>query len=170
MFRYLLISQLILTTVLGPALCCCTARRLFGIDKESACCEAETAPSQNKAASKNHHTHRHVHSQHLHVHSSDRHAGALRKVSTSPNATPIRRGHDKKECPCKAHRSRLLAVVAKNLQFTTVDDISFIAMELSPSGPLQLEFDARRATLDALCRPANLFGREILRAYQCIRC
>lgn len=165
MFRVALIAYLSLTTVLGPVLCCCNAQQLFSLVEGSKCCGRRVAQdSDAQLAHEDGHDHHHGHAHHRHEHSP-----APEVAKTAP--TPVPHEHDKENCPCgKSHVSMVAAAVTDGVQVKAVqihNQTWFVLVSVMPVLP---EFDAEYASIFAHLRPADLYGREMLRAYQIMRC
>src|SRR5690242_15627036 len=98
MLRIATIAYLSLTTVLGPAVCCCTTLAMFSARDTSACCD--------KSASGNRHaTHGHG-GDHGHRHHG--HATSSSKVAPPTEDKPTPNGHDSHDCPCGEHQPSLV--------------------------------------------------------------
>jgi hypothetical protein len=165
MIRVSLIAYLSLASALGPALCCCNARRLVALVQASSSQSLSCCSSHSKTATSPAHLHRHHHhhggAAHDHAHSA--------APSHDSNEKPCK--HDGKSCPCGRHQANLVA--------TPVRDSSRVAAPALHDGqfhvvPLKLsvlpEIDLQEVSISAHARPAHLFGTEILRAYQTLRC
>lgn len=165
MFRVALIAYLSLTSVLGPLLCCCNAQQLLSAtDGSKKCCGKSAAlHSESHAAEHVAHAHSHGHVHHSHSHSPV-------DNTPEPEQAPLNDDHDGQDCPCgKHHASLVAAAVTGGVQMNAGElqtQTWFVLVALLP-GP---EFNAENASILAQIRPANLYGREILRAYQIMRC
>ena len=164
MLRVAVIAYLSLTTVVGPALCCCNARQLFSFVEASGnhCCGK---PAKEVAAPSHSHSHKHHHG---HEHVADHHPDSPAPVERSPQ-TPCE--HDNQDCPCGNRQATLVATAAgerTNVQALELQSQFFNhpAVDL----PVLPEFDLTEASTTAHIRPADLYGREMLRAYQTLRC
>ena len=162
MFRVALIAYLSLTTVFGPLLCCCNAQQLLSAtDGLKKCCGKSAVLDTEAHAA---HAHHHGHAHHGHAHSP------AEKTPESKQA-PLNNEHDGQDCPCGKHHASLVATVAaEGLQLKAVEwhaQTWFVLITLLPKLP---RIDAESASLIAQIRPADLYGREILRAYQIMRC
>ena len=166
MFRVALIAYLSTTTVLGPLLCCCNAQQLFSMMDGSKCCGNPTARHSDAEPARNTtHGHHHGHAHHHHEHSPV-------KATSKSDQAPAQNEHDGHNCPCgKHHASMVAAVVTSGVQLKAVElqtqPPQFVLVDLLP---VLTALDAEYASMIAKLRPANLYGREILRAYQIMRC
>lgn len=166
LFRVALITYLSLTTVFGPLLCCCNAQQLLSATDGLKICCGKSADLKSEAHSGERaaHAHRHAHADHSHSHSP---AGK----TPEPTRAPLDNEHDGQDCPCGKHHASLVATVAaEGLQLRAVEwhaQTWFVLVALLPNLP---KVDAESASLIAQMRPAVLYGREILRAYQIMRC
>ena len=162
MLKIALIAYLCLTTVLGPALCCCNAQQLFSMAEGAKCCgerELRELPGPQPLAHCSHHGHAH-----------HRHEKPMAKDSDKTDKLPpAGHNHDKQNCPCGEHHAKLVAAVTNVAHYNGGDlqgqTWSFLAVA-TPTLPV---FDGHLAVLIA-ARPAHLYGREILRAHQIMRC
>ena len=159
MVRFAVIAYLSLATVLGPSLCCCNARLIFAIVGTSHCCNR---PSTAPAAPAHH-----CHHEHCHGHKQvARHVEA--PVEPSEQA-PC--NHDSENCPCGNRHAKLIAIVAGvglNMQALELQAPSFSHSVIDL--PVLPDFDVKESATTAHVRPADLFGTEMLRAYQTFRC
>ena len=164
MLRVVLIAYLSLTTVLGPALCCCNAQQLISVVDGSKCCGVPGARrSDAQLANDDGHSHHPGHAHHRHEHSPARDV-----AKTEPS--PVRHEHNKENCPCGKHHASMVAAVTDSVKVKAVElqnQTWFVLVSLLPVLP---EFDAEKASMIAHRRPADLCGREILRAYRIMRC
>ena len=165
MFRVALIAYLSTTTVLGPLLCCCNAQQLFTMVEVSKCCgKSGRVHSNAKDSEHAAHDHHHGHAHHHHEHSPVEHTS-----KTDP--APTHDEHDGQNCPCGKHHASLVAVaVTDGVQLKAVELQSQTWLIVVALLPLLSDFDADYASMIAQNRPADLYGREILRAYQIMRC
>lgn len=165
MLRVAVIAYLSLTTVVGPSLCCCNFRQLYSLvlASDDHCCGK---PTREVAAPAHSHSHKHDH--HGHEHLADHHAESPAPVEPAPQS-PCE--HDKQHCPCGGRQPTLVAttvgegtaVRALELQCQFLNQLTAVLLVLP-------EFDLKKASTTAHIRPAALFGREMLRAYQILRC
>ena len=164
MFRVALIAYLSLTTVLGPALCCCNAQQLFSVVNGSSCCGKLVAQhSDAKTAQHAAHDHHDGHAHH-------RHESSPAKDTSKSEQAPVSHDHDGQNCPCGRHHASLVAAVADSVQSKAVEMQNQTWSVLVAILTVVPEFDVREASINAQLRPADLYGREILRAYQILRC
>ena len=164
MFRVALIAYLSLTTILGPSLCCCNSQQLFSLVAGLKCCGKPVAPrSDAELVQVERHAHHHGFAHHRHEHSP-----APASAKTDP--APVRQEHDEENCPCGKHYASMVAVVT--------DGVPIKAVEMrNPTGfvpdsllPVLSESDLENVSLIGPRRHADLYGREMLRAYQIMRC
>jgi hypothetical protein len=164
MLRVAVIAYLSLATVLGPSLCCCNARQLFSLVETSGshCCGK---PSTGVSASAHNHSHKHHHG---HEHVAENHFKSPAPVERSPQ-TPCE--HDNQDCPCGNRQASLIATATS--EGTSVQALELQSQffnQLAVDLPVLPEFDVKAASATAHIRPADLYGREMLRAYQTMRC
>jgi hypothetical protein len=163
MFRVVLIAYLNLTTVIGPALCCCNAKQLVSMANGSKCCGKPAARrSDAQLAHDDGHDHHDGHAHHRHEH--------LPAKGTKSNQAPVPHEHGGQNCPCGKHHANLVAAVTDGVQAKAVEmqnQTCFVLVSILPVVP---EFDVHEASINAHRRPADLYGTEILRAYQILRC
>jgi len=157
MFRVVLTAYLSLTTVLGPALCCCNVQQLFSMVNGSKCCGKPVA-RHSDAKLAQHAAHDH----HRHEHSPAKDA--------SKSEQPPAHEHDGQNCPCGNHHAKLVAAVTGDVQSKAVEMQNQTWSVLVTIFPVVPKFDVHEASIIAHLRPADLYGREILRAYQTLRC
>lgn len=155
MTRWLLIAYLSITTVLGPALCCCNLALFLPVRAKVNCC--------GKAIAKVEQPHHHDdHAEHVHHHSSH--------ASEQSPATP--HDHDPANCPCERHHAKLVAVPgSQGLEVERSSELSFgsaFGFVILPVADFRLFVGDCQLGTEAM--PPSLFGREMLRAYQTMRC
>ncbi len=161
MLKIAVIAYLSLTTVLGPALCCCNAQQLFSILEGSTCCGKLASGEISESEPYSHCSH-HGHAHHRHEHP------ATTGNDTTDDLPPAGHQHDKQDCPCGEHHATLVAATdAANWNRT--DLLSQTWFELALATPALPEFGGPKAVL-VVATPAHLYGREMLRAYQIMRC
>lgn len=162
MARSALTAFLAIVTALGPVYCCCSVRQLFGSHREGSCC-ARTG------ASGRHVTHSHLHS-HSHTPSRLRHASQSSNNSPADAKTSLPRdGGRSNRCSCDRHR------VYVSTHDPTSSDGLFKPLDIctvcSECGPFTFSVaESSHCAGCGLFRPANLCGRDILRALQTLRC
>lgn len=166
MIRIALTAYLSLMAALGPALCCCNLRYLLAGADTFSCCgkmHAKAVPGADHQghAAHNHHGHSHQHGDHPHHH----HAQGSSPAAPA-NSTSLPQNHDGKDCPCGG-QDELIAIGtdAKPLVLQNQATLLF-AVAL----PIQLQVSVVEATSIPQVRPSLLAGRELLRAYQIMRC
>lgn len=164
MFRASLIAYLALTTVLGPVLCCCNAQRLFLSVEGTKCCGKPVVQGADaQAAHEDGHEHHHGHAHHQHEHSPA-------PDVANPEPAPVRHEHDEENCPCGKHHASMVAAVTDSVKLKSVETQNQTWFVLVSLLPVPSEFDAENSSIIAHRRPADLYGREMLRAYQIMRC
>lgn len=166
MIRFALIAYLSAFMAFGPALCCCNLRQLSSLCADANCCGKSSSgldvePHHHHCDGKHQHSH--------HSKQSENRPTPSKNRDDSPN-TP---SHDSDDCPCKEQRSNLVSAPGPQAA--------------DSHGPLELSLERTLATAClatatniglADCRlqagdderPALLFGREMLRAFQTLRC
>jgi hypothetical protein len=170
MFRVAVIAYLSLATVMGPSLCCCNARQLFAVAGTSTCCGQSTSTATAHSHSGRHkhqHGHGHKHS-HGHEHVAADHPHSAAPGEQSPQK-PCE--HDDKNCPCGNRQAKLVAIPSgEGSHGQALELQSEFFNHLAVDLPVLPEFDVKEASTTAHIRPADLFGRDMLRAYQTLRC
>lgn len=160
MIRFALTAYLSLMAALGPALCCCNLRYLLAGSDTTSCCGKMHAKA-GSGADHNHHDHSHTHGDHPHHH----HAQARGPASPAESKS-LPENHDGEDCPCGGQDELVAAGSdAKTLVLPNQGTLIF-AVAL----PIQLQVSAAEATSIPQVRPSLLAGRELLRAYQIMRC
>lgn len=159
MFRAALIAYLSLATVFGPLLCCCSMQKLFGASESTFCCKKSVA-QQSKS--------------HCHAKGGSHHHGQSHeeKGSKAGTSSPVQHDHEDGECPCGRRHANLLA--SSNApavhQMTIELPVQSWPLLADCCTPSQVTITASIASMSSKLRPADLYGREILRAYQILRC
>jgi hypothetical protein len=160
MFRFALIAYLSFTTVLRPALCCCTVEQFL---PGSECCSG-TGSSQADAEHASHKTHKNCHG---HA-KPQKQTIAEKHTQSDGQSTPC--DQDGKNCPC-GKRFASMAIKASASFQTTHDEAQvqawpahFLILAETPS------IDTQHVSLLAQSRQSDRYGREMLRAYQIMRC
>lgn len=164
MFRVALIACLSVTTALGPALCCCNAQQLFSMVARTSCCgKSPTAPDQDAALAEQG-AHAHCLGHHGHKHPPG-------KDAANTNVDPVSHEHDGQNCPCGNRQAGQVATSTENGPLKVLEFKAQTWLVPAAILPASLsEFDALKASSLDRDRPADLFGREMLRAYQIMRC
>lgn len=158
MLRAVLIAYLSLATVFGPLLCCCNMPRLFGAGGEANCCKKSVA-----AHAHNHHDGHH-HSHH-HDDSSDT------AETNSPEKTPVNHEHEGEDCPCGRRDAKFISSLAtQNIVQATGELHETHYFPSITCEPVCLSTFSGIVSNHAKFKPAGLYGREMLRAYQILRC
>lgn len=162
MLRSVLITYLCLATVVGPSLCCCNAQRLIAMVEGVKCC-GKRAHSEIPSPERHKHCSHHEHAHHHHAKPELPNSEATKDIS------PAEHQHDKQNCPCGEHHAKLVAtltVVANwngvDLQNSTLGILANLMLALP-----EVHVNVAVSTDE---RPAHLYGREMLRAYQIMRC
>lgn len=160
MIRFALIAYLSLTTVFRPALCCCLAKQVLS---DSTCCH--TTVDSTSA------TEQHRHKPHKHCHGHAKFPKpSLAERHTPPERMPTPCDPDGEKCPCGKQFVSMAFTAAAGLQTSSFDvqDSTWAAplVILSAVSPS----DTSQTSLLAQGRRSDRFGREMLRAYQIMRC
>lgn len=159
MIRFAFTAYLSLMAALGPALCCCNLRYLLAGSDTSSCCGKMHAKAGSDRHGHSHHGHSHTHGNHHH------HAQTPGPRSPA-DAKSLPQNHDGKDCQCGGQDKLIAAGTdAKTLVLQNQGTLLF-AVAL----PIQLQVSAAQATSIPQVRPSLLAGRELLRAYQIMRC
>ena len=165
MFRLALVSYLTVSTLAGPALCCCT-----GVDlaREVAIC---SAPDQPVVPAPHCHGKHGNHACHSHPRRQT-HRQAEQVQPTRPSQEPT--GESPHPCSCNESRADALAVKASNsdvgsllrLQFEFFDGPAMIC---APASIVVNLLNAATAGAESATFP-HMSAPEILRALQSFRC
>lgn len=154
MFRLAFIAYLSLIAALGPALCCCSLRHVQAGAGQSTCCGHSAGHG---------HVHRHKHGEHAHSHTGiDPHS-----TSAPADSSSLPPNHDGQDCPCGRQREIALAV---DVGAKILESHRFSSFEFFVALPIQPVLNPIQATTIPSVKPAMLAGREMLRAYQIMRC
>lgn len=160
MLRLTLIIYLTFTVVLGPGLCCCSSQMLFPGAAQAGCCgshKGETAPQAE-------HEHHHHHGDAHHSHSQ--------ATEVAEHSKPSPCDHKEQDCPCGRHQQTLSisqSTDAATIRALEIQDLAVWALvvdtlSLDSAGP-----DLHLLLSKGHLGPAELSGREILRAYSVLR-
>lgn len=164
MFRAALIAYLSLATAFGPLLCCCSMQKLFGASESTSCCK-KSEVRQSK---------RHCHANTLRAKDHSHHQGESQKAKgrTATEKTPVQYDHEDGECPCGRRHTKLLASPSVPVVHQLIVELPDFNWPLPADCciPAQATITASIASMIARFRPADLYGREILRAYHILRC
>ena len=161
MLRVALIAYLSLTTVLGPALCCCNVQQLSTLVDGPKCCGKPADRRSNVETADAIHEHGHAGHHHRHV---------SPKLATEAEQVPVPHKHDGEKCPCGKHHANLVAAITGSVQ-SVVGEIQHQTWSILVAAlPVIAEFEVKTASISTHQRPADLYGREMLRAYQIMRC
>jgi len=128
----------------------------------SQCCGKPVA-QQTDAKKANGAGHHHGQTGHCHEHSP------VEEAPTSEQA-PVPSEHDGQNCPCGKHHAKLVAAATNLVQLNTIelqDQPWNVLVAVLPEAAL---FAPQAASINSHLRPAKLYGREMLRAYQIMRC
>ena len=159
--RAAFIAYLTLATVLGPNLCCCNMQQLLSLTHGSSACCGKNSSSAAAA------DHQHHLAGHTHNHGSS-HADSRTPAHESQQA-PC--DHGSRDCPCGQHHAKLVATPpSEGVQVRNSDSPDHIFCAVAIGVLFSAEFDGRDASAIAHANPASLYGREMLRAYQTLRC
>jgi hypothetical protein len=160
MIRFALIAYLSLTTVFRPALCCCLAKQVLS---DSACCSTKVAL---KPA-----TEPHQHKPHKncrgHAKSPEQ---SLAEKHTQPERKPTPCDPDGENCPCGKQFVSMAFTAATGLQPSSFEvQDSTCAVQSVILADIQSS-DTQQTSFLAHGRRSDRYGRELLRAYQIMRC
>ena len=163
MIRLAIVAYLSLTTVLGPALCCCNLAQVFNVGSHRNCCET-------RVVAIDHRSHSTSPAQRKHHCCSDKADQSSAEGSNLPKSP---QDQHRRDCPCGRHQAKLVLATASDTLGSRLN---------SDSSPMfTFGFDAQMLPMDTKLsvrdredgndiRPAGLYGRELLRAYQTLRC
>lgn len=169
MIRFALTAYLSLMAALGPALCCCNLRHLLAGSDTSSCCgkmHAKASPGADRHGH-SHHGHSHAHGDHAHHHHAHHHHAHAPGPASPVDSNPLPQNHDGKDCPCGG-QDELIAVGANDAKAPVLQNHG--ALLFAVALPIQPQASAVEATSIPQVRPSLLAGRELLRAYQIMRC
>lgn len=161
MFRIAFVAYLSMMAALGPALCCCNLRHLLAGSDTSSCCGKMHAKSGHGADHSGHVAHSHKHGDHSHHH----HAQVPGSASPA-NPTSLPQNHDGEDCPCGGQDE--LIAVGTDAKASVLQNQGTLLFAVAL--PIQLQVSTVGATSIPQVRPFLLAGRELLRAYQIMRC
>lgn len=162
MLKIAVIAYLSFTTVLGSALCCCNAQQLFSMVGSSTCCGKRASGELPGPQPHSHCSH--------HGHAHHRHENPVAEENQKTNdLPPAGHQHDKQDCPCGEHYANLVAALTDVAHWNRSDLLGQTWSALAIATSALPEFDGPLVVLTA-ARPAHLYGREMLRAYQIMRC
>ena len=131
----------------------------------SKCC-GRSAIAQAHAKTSEHHVHGHHHG-----HAQSHHEHPPAPGAGESEQAPANNEHDGQNCPCGKHHASLVATAVTNgIQLKAAELPALTWHVVVAMLPVLSEFDADYASMIAQNRPATLYGREILRAYQIMRC
>lgn len=169
MLRVAFIAYLCLTTVLGPSLCCCNAQQLVAMVEGVKCC-GKRAHKEFSVPERHEHCSHHGHARHRHETPGAKDNETTNEMPPAGRELPPAGDeHDKQNCPCGQHHTKLVAALANVVLWHGGDLNSMALSVLTVATPALPEFHGNLAVLTA-ARPAHLYGREMLRAYQIMRC
>lgn len=160
MIRFALIVYLSLTTVLRPALCCCMAKELLS---GSTCCSTKVA-LEPVAASHAHKPHKNCRG---HAKPS-RESASQKSAKTEQKQNPCEQ--DRSTCPCGKSFASMAISASDGFQHGSVEVQSKTWTEQSLSHTVLPASDVQQTSLLAQGRHSDRYGREMLRAYQIMRC
>ena len=171
MFRFLLTTYLCLGAAFAPLLCCCALQHHSTTPSTGLCCHNSAADSARK-----HDHHRGEHQAH-HRHDGDNGHGSAAQVATDkeqPGDEGTSKQPDPDSCPCGKQLLKLATVSTPKAQFSS-GDITTTWLHLLFVLPVSAVSDATDVASAASHRfrdgpPVSLAGRDMLRAYQIMRC
>jgi hypothetical protein len=169
MLRVAFIAYLCLTTIFGPSLCCCNAQQLVAMVEGVKCC-GKRAHKEFSVPERHEHCSHHRHAHQRHETLEARHNETTSDLPPAGHELPPAGDeHDKHNCPCGQHHAKLVATLTNVVHGNGGDLQSQMRFVLAIQMPALPEFDGPLAVFSA-ARPAHLYGREMLRAYQIMRC
>ena len=161
MFRFTIVAYLILTTVIRPALCCCTARQVLA---DSTCCSTKVA-SEPVASPHAHKPHKNCRG-HAKVQSQP----ASQKV-VDKEQQPKPCDHKDSSCPCGKSFASITMMTSAGYQHGNIElqgklwaEDCLHILDLPAASVIQ------KTSLLAQIWHSDLYGVGILRAYQIMRC
>jgi hypothetical protein len=157
MFRIAFIAYFSFATVFGPLLCCCNMQRLLGSPINRSCCQRQFECHK---------------SQHCKACERNRSKSQSEEASQATKNSSHRHDHPGGKCPCGRRQATMLASSgsSQSLSNSTIDIPTLQWPIPIASLPEQAAVVASITSMFAKFRPADLYGREILRAYQILRC
>lgn len=163
MFRFGLIAYLGLTTVFGPLVCCCSARELIGLlnsqrfwnTRASRSVVEGSRLSKKIRSDKADCCHKH----------SPKHG-----TSNRPENVPPYNEHDGSNCPCGQHQATLVTVAINDTDVKAPEGSDQFWTSLIASLPSINCVNCLATSINVHNPPAGLYGRDLLRAYQIMRC
>ena len=164
MIRIALITYLTISAALGPAFCCCQIGQIVpGFESTSSCCNS-------RAVSADHDCHSNKSCIH-HDGVADHHSASYRTDDRQqPSEDQRPQSPCKPNCPCGKHDPGMLVSSVGEVSIFGSSVLFGTDWLLGTSSPTTLT-DLPGKTANFLdVRPALLSGREILRAYQTMRC
>jgi len=162
MLRVAFITYLCLATVVGPSLCCCNARQLVAMVEGVKCC-GKRAHAEVTAPQRHDHCSHHGHAHHRHE------APEVPTSETTKDIPPAGHQHEKQNCPCGEHHANLVAALT-DVAHWNGGDLKNSILDGLANGTLASPEVHGSLAVSTSGRPAHLYGREMLRAYQIMRC
>lgn len=159
MFRFALTAYLILTTVLRPSLCCCLTEQLL---PGTACCH--DAVASQPAAPTDHKPHKNCRGHAKPQKQSSRETLNHSEKQRSPCE------NDGSTCPCGKRFASMAVAASAGFQHCSIEGQNqawtehFLTLSVLPVS------DAQNTSLLAHSRHSDRYGREMLRAYEIMRC
>lgn len=161
MFRFALIAYLSFTTVFRPVLCCCLAKELFS---STTCCK-NTEPRTPVAASPKHKAHKGCRG---HAKSDPRASEPHHHPRSEQPTNPC--DQEDQKCPCGKSYSSMACMVSPNIQASQSESQGhYLAQAFDFPASVQLHNGHYPLFIEHR-RESGLYGREMLRAYQIMRC
>jgi hypothetical protein len=162
MFRAVLIAYMCAATVTGPLVCCCTLRAAAPAEGGGHCCSGhEKAASTHARSGHDHH--------HEHRHASHGHSPAV--ASTDEGSPSGKEDPGEHHCPCGRRHATTLTVAAIEHGMVRGFDLPIpVWMPYEACDLLLTEICGPSSAINAYSVPPGLFGRDMLRAYQIMRC
>jgi hypothetical protein len=166
MLRAALFTYLIVSAGIGPAICCCQLKQFLGVQKSSPCCGLNLAANKPGKASSHEHCSR---CKHTTQDDSLRSALASDGLS-SVNSKPTPESPCKPNCPCGRHEPGLILTAPELINSSLIGQ--YPSQEFGSSYSIAISIVTHLSFVGgfAIEKPAAISGREILRAYQILRC
>jgi hypothetical protein len=165
-FRAALFTYLIVSAAIGPAICCCQLKQFLGVQKSSPCCALnQIATKQDKANS-----HEHC-SRCKHATQDDDLRNALASDGLgSDNSIPTPKSPCQPNCPCGRHEPGLIGTAPGLVNSNLIGQ--FPSQEYGYASSIAIPAVNYLAFVGGFEheKPVAISGREILRAYQILRC
>lgn len=166
MLRAALFTYLIISAAIGPALCCCQLKQFLGIQKSSPCCEINLAANKQDKADSHGHCSRCRHT----TQDDDLRNALASDGLASDNSKPTPESPCKPNCPCGRHEPGLIGTAPELINSNSIGQ--YPSQEFGNSYSIAISTVTHLSFVGgfAIEKPVAISGREILRAYQILRC